>query len=109
MGALFLEFGAYTTYYKRHLGKFSGYLPVHVFIGTLVWLQASLYSVSTIYCSMYYMQALRMPINFRDCMHLVSDFRIKPFEPVREKTSNLGFQPGPTQTSLCSHRKKLEA
>ena len=30
-------------------------------------------------------------------------------EPLYEKTSNLGFQPGPTQTSLYSHRSKLEA
>ena len=30
-------------------------------------------------------------------------------EPVREKTNNLGFRPGPTQTGLYSHRKRLEA
>ena len=30
-------------------------------------------------------------------------------EPVREKTNNLGFRPGPTQTGLYSHRKWLEA
>ena len=30
-------------------------------------------------------------------------------EPVREKTNNLGFQPGLTQTRLYSHRKELEA
>ena len=27
------------------------------------------------------------------------------FEPVHEKTNNLGFRPGPTQTSLYSHRR----
>ena len=27
------------------------------------------------------------------------------YKPVREKTNNLGFQPGPTQTSLYSHRR----
>ena len=30
-------------------------------------------------------------------------------EPVHEKTNNLGFQPGPTQTRLYSHRRWLEA
>ena len=30
-------------------------------------------------------------------------------EPVRDKTSNLGFRPGPTQTGLYSHRRSLEA
>ena len=31
------------------------------------------------------------------------------YEPVREKTNNLGFQPGLTQTRLYSHRSRLEA
>ena len=31
------------------------------------------------------------------------------FEPVHEKTNNLGFRPGPTQTRLYSHRSRLEA
>ena len=30
-------------------------------------------------------------------------------EPVHEKTNNLGFQPGLTQTKLYSNSKKLEA
>ena len=30
-------------------------------------------------------------------------------EPVHEKTNNLGFRPGPTQSGLCSHRRWLEA
>ena len=30
-------------------------------------------------------------------------------EPVHEKTNNLGFRPGLTQTGLYSHRKELEA
>ena len=30
-------------------------------------------------------------------------------EPVREKTNNLGFQPGQSQTGLYSHRKWLQA
>ena len=30
-------------------------------------------------------------------------------EPVREKTNNLGFRPGPTQNGLYSHRKWLGA
>ena len=35
--------------------------------------------------------------------------RKQTYEPVREKTNNLGFRPGPTQTGLYSHRKWLEA
>ena len=31
------------------------------------------------------------------------------YEPVYEKTNNLGFRPGPTQTRLYSHSIKLEA
>ena len=31
------------------------------------------------------------------------------YEPVHEKTNNLGFRPGPTQTRLCSDSIKLEA
>ena len=31
------------------------------------------------------------------------------YEPVHEKTNNLGFQPGPTQTMLYSYRRWLEA
>ena len=31
------------------------------------------------------------------------------FEPVREKTNNLGFRPGLTQTGLYSDRRWLEA
>ena len=30
-------------------------------------------------------------------------------EPVHEKTNNLGFRPGPTQTSLYSHRRNPES
>ena len=33
----------------------------------------------------------------------------KSNEPVHEKTNNLGFRPGPTQTRLYSHRNRLEA
>ena len=29
-------------------------------------------------------------------------------EPVRDKTNNLGFRPGPTQTGLYCHRSRLE-
>ena len=31
------------------------------------------------------------------------------YEPVHEKTNNLGFRPGPTQTRLYRHRRRLEA
>ena len=34
---------------------------------------------------------------------------LKQFESALEKTKNLGFRPGPTQTRLYSHRIKLEA
>ena len=37
---------------------------------------------------------------------VIQDFK---FEPSREKTNNLGFRPGPTQTRLYSHRTKLGA
>ena len=30
------------------------------------------------------------------------------YEPLREKTNNLGFRSGPTQTSLFSNRSRLE-
>ena len=30
-------------------------------------------------------------------------------EPMREKTSSLGFRPGPTQTGLYKHRRQLES
>ena len=33
----------------------------------------------------------------------------KTFEPVHEKTKNLGFRPGLTETGLYSHRRWLEA
>ena len=36
------------------------------------------------------------------CLNLI-------FEPVHEKTNNLGFRPGLTQTRLHSHTIKLEA
>ena len=31
------------------------------------------------------------------------------FEPSLEKTANVGFRPGPTQTDLYSHRRELES
>ena len=31
------------------------------------------------------------------------------YEPVHEKTNNLEFRPGPTQTGLYTHRRRLEA
>ena len=34
---------------------------------------------------------------------------ILSFEPRLEKTGLRGFRPGPTQTSLYSHRRKLES
>ena len=33
----------------------------------------------------------------------------KTNEPVREKTNEMGFQPGPTQTRLYSHRRRQKA
>ena len=35
--------------------------------------------------------------------------RANRYEPVHEKTNNLGFRPGTTQTGLYSHRRWLEA
>ena len=43
------------------------------------------------------------------CKLLVLSCKGSKYEPVREKTNNLGFRPGPTQTGLYSHRKWLEA
>ena len=43
---------------------------------------------------------------FRDCSTLMLR---PPIEPVHEKTNNLGFRPGLTQTRLHSHTIKLEA
>ena len=37
-------------------------------------------------------------------VHIIVTFN----EHVREKTNNLGFRPGQTQTALYSHRSKLE-
>ena len=34
---------------------------------------------------------------------------MKTYEPLHEKTNNLGFRPGPTQTSLTVTEKRLEA
>ena len=36
-------------------------------------------------------------------------FLLHLFEPVRDKTNNLGFRPGLTQTGLYKHRRWLEA
>ena len=50
-----------------------------------------------------------------DCFHrgqkkFQEAFEITIIEPVIfEKTNNLGFRPGPTQTGLYSHRSRLEA
>ena len=40
---------------------------------------------------------------------LTSRTLLASFEPVREKTNNLGFRPGRTQTGLNSHRRWLVA
>ena len=39
----------------------------------------------------------------------VATFILNIYEPVHEKTNNFGFRPGPAQTGLCSHTRKLEA
>ena len=50
----------------------------------------------------YYSQSCILP--FREV--IVTDFQN---EPRCEKTGLRGFRPGPTQTGLCSHRRRLEA
>ena len=40
---------------------------------------------------------------------LVSRFKMISNEPLHENTNKLGFRPGPTQTNLYNHRRKLEA
>ena len=37
----------------------------------------------------------------------VKSIQYSLYDPLHEKTKNLGFQPGPTQTGLCSHRSRL--
>ena len=39
----------------------------------------------------------------------IGHLKFRIIEPVHEKTNNLGFRPGPTQTGLYSHRSRLEA
>ena len=39
---------------------------------------------------------------------LVAIGAVSSYEPVHDKTNNLGFQPGPTQTGLYSHRNRRE-
>ena len=43
-----------------------------------------------------------------DLGELVLDILFLEFKHVREKNNNLGFRPGLTQTSLYSHRSRLE-
>ena len=45
----------------------------------------------------------------RGFLSLGTETESRLFEPVHEKTNNLGFRPGPTQTRLYSHRRWLEA
>ena len=47
-------------------------------------------------------------LSFNDAGTLQCCFMLL-FEPVYEKTNNLGFQRGPTQTRLYCHRRWLEA
>ena len=44
---------------------------------------------------------------FKVCIFTI--MKILIFEPLREKTNNLGFRPGSTQTGLYCHRRMLEA
>ena len=49
---------------------------------------------------------------FKSCKnkfsHDVAYIELLIFEPLRDKTIKLGFRPGQTQTSLYSHRSRLE-
>ena len=49
------------------------------------------------------------PVSFRHSSVLDGRFKYNKDEPVHEKTNNLVFQPGLTQTRLYSHRRWLEA
>ena len=40
--------------------------------------------------------------------HLIFEEKKISFEPVRDKTNNLGFRPGPTHTDFYSYRSRLE-
>ena len=46
---------------------------------------------------------------FENNKTLIVIVRMHTFEPVHEKTNNLGFRPGLTQTGLYKHRRWLEA
>ena len=71
----------------------------NVFVSILVYMVAeSLKFTALIYCIIsivYYI------------MQVFSSSQL--FEPVHEKTNNLGFRPGLTQTGLYNHRRWLEA
>ena len=46
---------------------------------------------------------------FTSAKKVILDEILLPFEPSHEKTNNLDFQPGPTQTSMYSLISRLEA
>ena len=59
-----------------------------------------------------YLKGIQFYVNFNDLERVsdsVESCVLFLFEPVHEKTNNLGFRPGLTQTRLYSHSIKLEA
>ena len=48
------------------------------------------------------------PESFKDRNCIVNSNK-NIYEPLHKKINNLGFRPGPTQTSLYSHSSRLEA
>ena len=53
--------------------------------------------------------SVAFPKKMQHCAVIISLFHQILYEPVHEKTNNLGFRPGLTQTRLHSHTIKLEA
>ena len=56
---------------------------------------------------MYYSKLCPTLFQFSKIIYIQIDNR--KYEPVHEKTNNLWFPPGLTQTGLYSHRRWLEA
>ena len=61
-----------------------------------------------LYVTVVHCPANRTPL-YMNFKYEIRDDLIFLNEPVREKTNNLGFRPGLTQTGLYSHRTLLEA
>ena len=55
------------------------------------------------------MSVSEMKLSLSSSCGIVTTTILFTYEPVHDKTNNLGFRPGPTQTSLYSHRRNPES